>query len=157
MGHRVLQSRMLEFSPRTVKTTTKAISCSTLGRSQRFSILEWGLLNPEKIEQFFQRMISDLFFRNYYFGFYDSLRLLHLGIFDRPAIVVFEVEKKWSSKIDNVLEEERKALERCEEEIIIRRARVEHLERIKSDDQGERIFLLSLFGGRRPRSMWGRD
>ena len=123
-----------------MKTITIATSCSTIGRSQRFSILEWRLLNPEKIEQFFQRMISDLFFRNYYFGFYDSLRLLHLGIFDRPAIVVFEVEKKWSSKIDNVLEEERKALERCEEEIIIRRARVEHLERIKSDDQGDRTL-----------------
>ena len=102
-------------------------------------------------------MISDPFYRNYYFGLYDSLRLLHLRIFDQPAIVVSEAEKKGSWKIDNVLEEERKALERCEEEIIIRRARVEHLERIKSDDQGERIFLLSLFGGRRPRSMWGRD
>ena len=80
----------------------------------------------------------DLFFRNYYFGLYDSLRLLHLRIFDRPAIVVSEAEKKWSSKIDNVLEEERKALERCEEEIIIRRARVEHLEGIRLDDQGDR-------------------
>ena len=95
------------------------------------------MLNPEKIEQFFNRMILDLFFRNYYFGLYDSLRLLHLRIFDRPAIVVSEAEKKWSSKIDNVLEEERKALERCEEEIIIRRARVGHLEGIKLDDQGD--------------------
>ena len=39
-----------------------------------------------------------------------------------------------------MLEEERNALERCEEEIIIKRARVEHLERIKSDDQGDRIL-----------------
>ena len=98
------------------------------------------MLNSEKIEQFFQRMISDLFFRNYHFGLYDSLRLLHLRIFDWPAIVVSEVEKKWSSKINNVWEEERNALERCEEENIIRRARVEHLERIKSDDQGDRIL-----------------
>ena len=79
------------------------------------------MLNSEKIEQFFQRMISDLFFRNYHFGLYDSLRLLHLRIFDWPAIVVSEVEKKWSSKINNV-------------------NRVEHLERIKSDDQGDRIL-----------------
>ena len=95
------------------------------------------MLNTEKIEQFFKRMISDLFFKNYYFGLYDSLRLLHLRIFDQPAIVVSEVEKKWSSKINNLLEEERKALERCKEEIIIRSARVEHLEGIKSDDQGD--------------------
>ena len=121
-----------------MKTVTIAKSCSILRRSQRFAILEWGLLNPEKIDQVFKRMNSDLFFRNYYFSLYDSLRLLHLRIFDRPAIVVSEVEKKWSSKIDNLLDEEGKALERCEEEIIIRRARVEHIERIKSDDQGDR-------------------
>ena len=83
-------------------------------------------------------MILDLFFRNYYFGLYDSLRLLHQRIFDPPAIVISEVEKKWSLKIDNVLEEERKPLEKCEEEIIIRRARVEHIEGIKSYDQGDR-------------------
>ena len=97
-----------------MKTTNIAVSCSTLGRSQSFSILEWGLLNPEKIEQLFQRMKSDLFFRNYYFGLYDSLGLLHLRIFDRPAVVVSELEKKWLSKISNVMEVERKALERCE-------------------------------------------
>ena len=74
------------------------------------------MLNPEKIELFFRRMFLYLFFRNYYFGLYDALRLLHLRIFDWPGIVVSEVEKKWSLKIDNVLEEERTALERCEEE-----------------------------------------
>ena len=54
--------------------------------------------------------------------------------------MVSEAEKKGSWKIDNVLEEERKALERCEEEIIIRRARVEHLEGIKLDDQGDQTL-----------------
>ena len=52
-------------------------------------------MNPEKIEEFLKRMNSDLFFRNYYFSLYNSLRLLHLRIFDRPAIVVSEAEKKW--------------------------------------------------------------
>ena len=47
-----IQPGMLDFSPRTVKTVTIAKSCSILGRSQRFAILEWGLLNPENIEQF---------------------------------------------------------------------------------------------------------
>ena len=60
-----------------------------------------------------------------------------MRIFDRPAIVVSEVEKKWSTKINSILEEKRKALERCEEEIIIRRARVKHLEGINLDDQGD--------------------
>ena len=60
-----------------------------------------------------------------------------MRIFDRPAIVVSEVEKKWSTKINSILEEKRKALERCEEEIIIRRTRVQNIEGIKSDDQGD--------------------
>ena len=115
---------MLDFSPRTVKTVTIAKSCSFLGGSQRFAILKWGLVNSEKIDLFLERMNSDLFFRNYYFGPYDSLRLLHLRIFDRPAIVVSKAEKKWSSKIDYVLDEERRTLERCDEEIIVRWARV---------------------------------
>ena len=65
-----VQPGMLEFSPRTVKMITFVNSCSTLGLSQRFAILEWGLVNPEKIEQFFKRMISDLFFRIF---FLDSM------------------------------------------------------------------------------------
>ena len=55
--HRAVQPGMLEFSPRTVKMITIATSCSILGWSQRFAILEWGLVNLEKIEQFFKRMI----------------------------------------------------------------------------------------------------
>ena len=102
--HGAMQPGMLDFSPKTVQTATIAKSCTILGQSQRFAILEWGLVNPEKIEQFLERMNSDLFFRNYYFGLYDSLRLLHLMIFYRPAIVVSEAEKKWSSKLDNVLD-----------------------------------------------------
>ena len=50
---------------------------------------------------------------------YDSLRLLHQHIFDRPSLVVVEAEKKWSTKLDNVLDEEGKTLERCEDEIIV--------------------------------------
>ena len=99
-----MQPGMLDFSPKTVQTATIAKSCTILGQSQRFAILEWGLVNPEKIAKFLKRMNSNLFFRNYYFGLYDSLRLLHLMIFYRPAIVVSEAEKKWSSKLDNVLD-----------------------------------------------------
>ena len=37
------------FSPKTVQTATIAKFCSMIGRSQRFAILEWGLVNLEKI------------------------------------------------------------------------------------------------------------
>ena len=107
-------------------------------------------------------MNSDLFFRNYYFSLYDSLRLLHLKIFDRPAIIVSIVEKKWSSKIDNVLNEERRTLERCEEEIIVRRLRLNTLNELKLmikeiETCGEKSFPRSLPGSKRLRGLSERD
>ena len=47
---------------------------------------------------------------------------MYKQIFDRPSLVVIQAKKKWASKIDHVLEEERGALEQCEEESIVRRA-----------------------------------
>ena len=52
-------------------------------------------------------------------------------------------EKKWSSKQDQVLDEEREALERCEEEIVVRKARVAWLEQMKADDLGDRSLWRS--------------
>ena len=53
-----------------------------MGRSQRYAILEWGLVNPEKISVFLQRMKVDQKFRIYYYMLYDSLRLLYRKIYD---------------------------------------------------------------------------
>ena len=47
---------ILEFCPKTVQTSTIAKLCSLLGRSQCLAILEWGLVNPEKIAEFLDRM-----------------------------------------------------------------------------------------------------
>ena len=124
----VIQPGMLDFSTRTVQSSMLAKLCVILGRSQRSAILEWSLVNREKISEFLNRMKTDLYFQNYYLGLYGSLRLLHQRIFDRPSVAVTEAEKKWSSKLDNVLEQERKTLERCEDEIVIQRERVAYLE-----------------------------
>ena len=51
-----IQPGMLEFNPKSVQTTTIAKFCSMMGQSQRFAILEWGLVNPEKISEFIHRM-----------------------------------------------------------------------------------------------------
>ena len=48
-----------------------------MGRSQIFAIPEWGFVNPEKISEFLQRMKVDQRFTTYYYGLYDSLRLLY--------------------------------------------------------------------------------
>ena len=71
-----IQPGMLEFNSRTVQVAKIAKFCATTGRSQRFAILEWGLVNPEKITEFLKRMERDLCFRSYYHGIYDTLRLL---------------------------------------------------------------------------------
>ena len=63
-----IQSGMLKFNPRTVQTATIAKFCSMIGRSQSFAILEWGLVNPEKISVFLQRMKVYQKFRTYYYG-----------------------------------------------------------------------------------------
>ena len=90
----MIQPGMLDFSPKTVQTSMIAKSCVVLRWSQRFAILEWSLVNPEKITSFLTRMKTDGYLRNYYIAIYDSLRLLHHRIFDRPCLVVVEAEKK---------------------------------------------------------------
>ena len=51
-------------------------------------------------------MKVDKIFRSYYYGLYDSLRLLFRRIYDEPPLNVIQAEKHWSSKLDHVLEEE---------------------------------------------------
>ena len=79
---------MLEFNPRTVETMTKAKFCSMMGRSQRFAILEWDSINPENISEFLQRKRVDQRFRTYFYGLYDSLRLLYRRIYDARLVGV---------------------------------------------------------------------
>ena len=67
-----------------------AKSCVVLGRSQRLRILEWALVNPEKITSFLKRMKTDGYFRNYYIVIYDALSLPHQRIFDHHSLVVVE-------------------------------------------------------------------
>ena len=76
-----------------------------------------GFGEPAKISEFLQRMKVNQKFRSYYYRLYDK----------SPGTVI-QAEKHWSSKLDHVLEEERGALECCEEEITARRARVAWLE-----------------------------
>ena len=62
------QPGMLEFDPATVQTSGVAKLCAKTGLSQRFAVLEWGLVNPEKILEFIFRMKIDMKFRSYYFA-----------------------------------------------------------------------------------------
>ena len=133
-----IQPGMLEFNPKTVQTTTIAKFCSMMGRSQKFAILEWGLVNPEKISEFLQRLKDDQKFRTYYHGLYDSLRLLYRRIYDESLVRVIQAEKRRSSKLDHVLKEEPGALEFYEEEITARKSRITWLEQIKAHELKDR-------------------
>ena len=92
-----IQPGLLEFNPKSVQTATIARFCSMMGKSQRFAILEWGLVNPEKISEFLHRMKVDKIFRSYYHGLYDSLRLLYRRIFDKSLLIVIQAEKHWET------------------------------------------------------------
>ena len=61
-----IQPGMLEFNPKSVQTTTIAKFCYMMGRSQKCTILEWGLVNLENISEFLYRMKVDKIFRSYY-------------------------------------------------------------------------------------------
>ena len=65
-------------------------------------------------------MKTDSRFRTYYHSVYDAVRLLHKRIFDVSSDVIVESERKWRSKLEIALDEERGALERCEVEIVAR-------------------------------------
>ena len=56
--------------------------------AERLCILEWARLNPEKILSFLDRLATDPKWRISFRGVYDSLRLLHLRLFNKEARVV---------------------------------------------------------------------
>ena len=85
-------------------------------------------------------MKLDSRFRNYYQSVYDSLGVLYRRIFNKPSDVVIQSNKFWCSKIEIALDEERRALERCQEEIIARQARVSCIEHIQADEFGDRYL-----------------
>ena len=51
-----IKFELLNFNISTVKCCDIGKACSTVGRSQRWSILEWLMLNPDSLKKFFVRM-----------------------------------------------------------------------------------------------------
>ena len=107
--------------------------CTEVGRSQRWSLLEWGRMYPSELPKFFQRMESDEGFRRFYRSLYDAMRLLHLRVLDKRAPVVEMVEKELKVTVGNSLQEELEGLRKSEEETQRRRKRVAWLEKLASD------------------------
>ena len=124
---------LLEFDISTALSCDIGQACSATGRSQRWSILEWLMLNPEFLKKFFVRMAEEIGFRRFYTNLYDLLRLCHLRIFDEKAPKIEAVDDALNKAVVLNLEAERKGLEVDEAQVLIRKKRVSWLEGLSTD------------------------
>ena len=115
---------LIEFDPSVVTNTRIGRLCTGIQRFQRWTILEWGRMNPFRLKFFFTRMIRNSGFRIFYKGIYDALRLMFLWIFGEPAPVVARLDEELNDGVEKTYVEEKNALDRCEIETAIRRDRV---------------------------------
>ena len=99
------------------------------------SLAEWALVNPSKILDFFNRMNRNTGFRIFYGGMYERMKLIYRRIFDSDPPVNVKLEEHLEGKLDKKLEEERRALDRCEIEVRARKKRVEWMEAIRFDGE----------------------
>ena len=107
--------------------------------------LEWGMLNPALLKQFFIRMTRDVGFQKFYTNIYDLLRLCHLRLFDEKALVIAPVKETLNQAVVSTLGIEKTGLENPEAEVIVRWRRVGWLESLSQD------------GELKERSRWRED
>ena len=124
---------LIEFDPGTTFSTDIGRLCTQIGRFQRWTILEWGRMNPFLLKSFFNRMIKNSGFRIFYKSLYDALRLMFLRVFCVLAPQVTRLEKELNDGVEKVYQEEKAALERVEIEVAIRRERVSYMEEVRVD------------------------
>ena len=91
-------------------------------------------MNPDKISLFLDRMATDWKWQIAFRGLYDSLRLLYLRIFNVEARTVEIMELQLTLRIELMLAEERICLERQEQELAVRKARVLYLESVTFEE-----------------------
>ena len=95
--------------------------------------MEWARLNPEKISLFLDRLATDPKWQISFRGLYDSLHLLYLRIFNEEARILEMMELQLMHRIEIMLVEERVCLERHEQELAVRKARVLYLESVTTE------------------------
>ena len=128
-----ISAEKLVFDPSTTKSSDIGAKCTALGRSQRWCLLEWARLNPEKLRFFFVRLIRDVGFRMFYRNLFDAMRLCYLRIFDELAPKVSRVDMMLNQSVKRTLDEETAALVRSETETKTRRERVAWLTGLSTD------------------------
>ena len=116
-----------------VKSKEIGEKCTLIGRCQRWSLLEWARMNPQDLSRFFTRMEKDTGFQRFYRGLYDAMRLCYRSIMDEKAPTVEDTEKRLKAAVLHSLVEEAEGLKKCEEELKVRRMRVERLTKLSAD------------------------
>ena len=92
-----------------------------------------GQDEPPGSVQVFARMEKNVGFQQFYGGLYDAMRLCYRRIMDKKAPVVETTEKKLKAAVLQSLEEESEGLRKCEEELKVRRMRVDRLTKLSAD------------------------
>ena len=90
-------------------------------------------MNSRDLCKFFERMEKNVGFQQFYGGLYDAMRLCYRRIMDKKAPVVETTEKKLKAAVLQSLEEESEGLRKCEEELKMRRMRVDQLTKLSAD------------------------
>ena len=128
-----LRIPLLVLDMEKVKSKEIGEKCTRIGRCQRWSLLEWARMNPQDLCKFFERMEKNVGFQQFYGGLYDAMRLCYRRIMDRKAPVVEITEKRLKLAVLQSLEEESEGLRKCEEELRVRRMRVDRLTKLSED------------------------
>ena len=125
--------RTLEFDVSSTKPCEIGRRCTLLGRSQRWSLLEWALLNPSRMKSFFARMCRDVGFQVHYANLYDAMRLSYKRLVDEDAPKVAKVEEILNKGVLSSFRVEKSGVERTESELGIRKQRMDRLNRLTQD------------------------
>ena len=78
-------------------------------------------MNPEKISQFLDHLVSEPEWQIAFCGLYNSLQLLHLRLYNRDARTVELMELQLKYRVEFLLEEERLCLEQSENKLSVTR------------------------------------
>jgi len=124
---------LLEFDISSTKPCEIGRRCTEIGRCQRWSLVEWARMNPDRLRGFFARMIRDPWFQTHYANMYDAMRLCYRRMCDEDAPRAKKVEVQLNNTVRKSLEVETTGLERARAVVGVREQRVKYLTDLSKD------------------------
>ena len=124
---------LLEMKADVIRSRVIGKKCTEIGRSQRWSLLEWGRMNPLELRKFFERMRREVGFQWFYSSLYDGMRLIYRRNFDEKVTDIKYVENVLNQAVKLSFSEETSRLKMVELEAMVRRKSVTWLTGLFSD------------------------